>query len=36
MKELELFNYLQESLYPDLVKSEGIYDSFDCISQQAV
>jgi len=35
MKELELFNYLQESLYPDLVKSEGIYDSFDCISQQA-
>ena len=35
MKELELFNYLQESLYPDLVKSEGIFDSFDCISQQA-
>jgi len=35
MKELELFNYLQESLYPDLVKSEGIYDSLDCISQQA-
>ena len=35
MKELDLFNYLQESLYPDLVKSEGIYDSFDCISQQA-
>ena len=35
MKELELFNFLQESLYPDLVKSEGIYDSFDCISQQA-
>ena len=35
MKELELFNYLKESLYPDLVKSEGIYDSFDCISQQA-
>jgi hypothetical protein len=35
MIEAELFNYLQESLYPDLVKSEGIYDSFDCISQQA-
>ena len=35
MKELELFNFLQESLYPDLVKSEGIYDSFDCISEQA-
>lgn len=35
MKELELFNFLQENLYPDLVKSEGIYDSFDCISEQA-
>ena len=35
MIEAELFEYLQESLYPDLVKSEGIYDSFDCISQQA-
>jgi hypothetical protein len=35
MKELELFEYLKESLYPDLTKSEGIYDSFDCISAQA-
>jgi hypothetical protein len=35
MIEAELFEYLKESLYPDLVKSEGIYDSFDCISQQA-
>jgi hypothetical protein len=35
MKEVDLFNHLQEFLYPDLVKSEGIYDSFDCISQQA-
>ena len=35
MIEAELFEYLQENLYPDLVKSEGIYDSFDCISQQA-
>ena len=35
MKELELFEYLKESLYPDLAKSEGIYDSFDCISAQA-
>ncbi len=35
MKEIDLFEYLKESLYPDLVKSEGIYDSFDCISQQA-
>lgn len=35
MKEIELFEYLKESLYPDLTKSEGIYDSFDCISAQA-
>jgi hypothetical protein len=35
MKELELFNFLKESLYPDLTKSEGIYDSFDCISVKA-
>lgn len=35
MKELDLFNYLKSNLYPDLTKSEGIYDSFDCISEQA-
>jgi len=35
MIEAELFEYLKENLYPDLVKSEGIYDSFDCISEQA-
>jgi len=35
MKEIELFEYLKESLYPDLVKSEGIYDAFDCISATA-
>ena len=35
MIEVELFEYLKESLYPDLVKSPGIFDSFDCISQQA-
>ena len=35
MKEQNLFDYLKESLYPDLTKSEGIYDSFDCISVQA-
>ena len=35
MKEIDLFEYLKESLYPDLVKSEGIYDSFDCISELA-
>ena len=35
MKEAELFEYLKQSLYPDLVKSPGIYDSFDCTSEKA-
>ena len=35
MKEIELFEYLKSELYPDLVKSEGTYDSFDCISAKA-
>lgn len=35
MSESELFEYLQSSLYPDLEKSVGIYDSFDCISKKA-
>ena len=35
MKEIDLFEYLKGSLYPDLVKSEGIFDSFDCISAKA-
>ena len=35
MREADLFEYLKSELYPDLVKSEGIFDSFDCISQQA-
>ena len=35
MKELELFEYLKADLYPDLEKSVGIYDAFDCISVQA-
>lgn len=35
MIEEELFDYLKQHLYPDLVKSPGIFDSFDCISQQA-
>lgn len=35
MIEAELFEYLKQHLYPDLVKSPGIYDSFDCISEQA-
>jgi len=35
MKEQELFDYLKADLYSDLVKSPGIFDSFDCISQAA-
>lgn len=35
MKEEELFNHLKESLYPDLVKSPGIFDSYDCTSEKA-
>lgn len=35
MKEQELFDYLKADLYPDLVKSPGIFDSFDCISEAA-
>ena len=35
MVEQELFDYLRSSLYPDLEKSVGIYDSFDCVSQKA-
>lgn len=35
MNEELLFAFLKQSLYPDLVKSEGIYDAFDCISMQA-
>lgn len=35
MKEEELFNYLKDSLYPDLVKSPGVFDSYDCTSEKA-
>ena len=35
MKEIKLFEYLKDNLYPDLTKSEGIYDAFDCISVMA-
>ena len=35
MKEADLFAYLKGSLYPDLVKSPGIYDSYDCTSEKA-
>lgn len=32
MKEQELFEHLQENYYPDLVRSQGTYDTFDCRS----
>jgi hypothetical protein len=35
MKEQELFDYLKANLYPDLVKSPGIFDTFDCTSALA-
>jgi hypothetical protein len=35
MKEQDLFDFLKADLYPDLVKSPGIFDAFDCISEQA-
>ena len=35
MTEQLLFDILKEHMYPDLVKSEGTYDAFDCISEIA-
>ncbi len=35
MKEIDLFLFLLDNKYPDLQKSEGIYDSFDCISRDS-
>jgi hypothetical protein len=35
MRETELFEYLKANLYPDLVKSPGIFDTFDCSSALA-
>jgi hypothetical protein len=35
LKEQELFDKLKETLYPDLEKSPGVYDAFDCISAKA-
>jgi hypothetical protein len=35
MKEIDLFLFLMDKKYPDLQKSEGIYDSFDCISRDS-
>jgi hypothetical protein len=35
MREAELFEYLKANLYPDLLKSPGIFDTFDCTSALA-
>jgi hypothetical protein len=35
MKEQDLFEFLKSSLYPDLERSPGIYDAFDCFSVAA-
>jgi hypothetical protein len=32
MKEQDLFDYLKDTHFPDLVRSESTYDSFDCTS----
>jgi hypothetical protein len=34
MKEQDLFDYLKASHFPDLEKSEGAYDSFDCTTNE--
>jgi hypothetical protein len=34
MKEQELFDYLKRAYYPDLEKSEGTFDTFDCVSRE--
>lgn len=35
LEEAELFQHLKNSQWPDLVKSNNTYDTFDCISQKA-
>jgi hypothetical protein len=34
MKEQDLFDHLKSGWYPDLVKSENTFDTFDCISEE--
>ena len=34
MKEQDLFDHLKGGWYPDLVKSENSFDTFDCISEE--
>lgn len=33
MKEQDLFDYLKDKHFPDLEKSEGAFDSFDCTTE---
>ena len=33
MKEQDLFDYLKDKHFPDLEKSEGAFDSFDCTTK---
>lgn len=35
MKEEHLFDFLRTNYYHDLIKSPGIYDTFDCYSERA-
>ena len=35
MNEKQLFDYVKQNVYKDLVKSTGTYDSFDCTSEQS-
>ena len=34
MKEQQLFDHLRETRFPDLRRSEGQFDTFDCISDE--
>lgn len=34
MKEQELFDYLKFKHFPDLIKSDGTFDSFDCTTDE--
>jgi hypothetical protein len=34
VKEQELFDYLKANKFSDLVRSTGIYDSFDCLTTE--
>ena len=34
MKEQELFNWLKQEHFPDLVHSPELFDGFDCITDE--